>query len=280
MEEIMTNAWLQDSRTKIGEVYCPGGQESESNLPSHSITLSSSSSETAEQYSLFDPYMQGDTVTPCTRDVATSSDPTSVTSDCRSEGSAMSQALEELLIYKDTATWGIHQPGDISAALKSPAGEPLHQLPGWSQHDYMMEEWQQNSSCTSFKPQTEVADPLQHGPWMMDMPPGLAYSNLNPLESQIHVPFQFHSVGPVNQGFEEYHHEQRSSQILQKNSTEVAAANRKAAARKNRILLRQKSTPHQRGGSDSLGSPRALKKMNSTKLPREFLMCNYVQVIY
>ena len=301
----MAQAWLRDSRglvgTKIGEVYYSGGQESESSLsmkPSHNLdefnTPSSSStlsSETAEHYSFFDPYLQSDAVVPCKG--VTPSDLTSATSDCRSEaGSVISQVLEQLLTFKDTETWGMHPPGESGLALKVSAGEPLHQLPGWAQHDYMMEEWQQNSSCTSLvKPvaptsSVQSADLLHHGPWMMEMPAGtmtMLHSNLTPRLDQIHASFQHHlfdSIGAVP-GFEDSHlHELLCSPYHAgtRDMTEVPAATRKAAARKNRILLRQKSAPHQRGGTDTLGSPRALKKMNSTKIPREFLMCNYVQV--
>jgi hypothetical protein len=260
MEESMANAWLQDSRglvrTKIGEVYYSGCQESESSVslqPSHNIdefTPSSSStlsSETADQYSYFDPYLQIDTVA-CKGVTTTSSDP--ATSDCRSDGgSAMSQALEQL--------------------LKPTVGEPLHQLPGWAQHDYTMEEWQQNPSGKSLKPVVVVpppteTHPLHHRLWMMETPAGLtSYNSLTPLE-EIHAPFQnrlFHSAGPLP--------------VHTNTSTEMT---RKAAARKNRILVRQKSAPHQRGSTDSLGSSRGSKKTHSTKIPQEFLMCNYAQV--
>lgn len=288
----VTNLWLEDlrgfARTEIGDdVYFSAGQdqsESSSLQPSAAshmeFTNSSSStlsSETyAEPYAYFDPYMQTRMQTMAFKGVQAQDSYRD-----RSEGS-LSQVLEQLLPCRDAEShsqspWGIREEVDLTTS-----GEPLHQLPGWTQQNCMMEDWQLSSSCSlemessSTKP---VEIQLDHEPWMMEMP---SLCPTSPLEMSP-VSHLFH---PGNMFTSSEDHVEQSQQPRSPSltSNELVAANRKAAARKNRILLRQKSAPHQRGTSHAVqaangsGSPRPLKKAYSNKIPQELLLNTHVQV--
>jgi hypothetical protein len=267
MEESITNPWLEDLRgfvkTEIGDdMYFSVGQdqsESSSLQPPAALhmelTNSSSStlsSETAEPYAFFDPYMQT---------VAFKGVQAQDSYRHRSEGS-LSQVLEQVLTCSDP--------------------KPLHQLPGWTQHNCTMDDWQPSSSCmpeleSSSTKATEIL--LNHEPWMMEMPSLFPTSPLE-MSPGSHL---FHPASMVT-SFEDHVEQSQQPTSPSQTSNESIPVNRKAAARKNRILLRQKSAPHQRGTSHAVqaangsGSVRALKKTYSNKIPQELLMHAQVQV--
>jgi hypothetical protein len=287
MEESITNPWLEDLRgfvkTEIGDdMYFSVGQdqsESSSLQPPAALhmelTNSSSStlsSETAEPYAFFDPYMQT---------VAFKGVQAQDSYRHRSEGS-LSQVLEQVLTCSDPKSqsqspWGIHEEVDLTTS-----GEPLHQLPGWTQHNCTMDDWQPSSSCmpeleSSSTKATEIL--LNHEPWMMEMPSLFPTSPLE-MSPGSHL---FHPASMVT-SFEDHVEQSQQPTSPSQTSNESIPVNRKAAARKNRILLRQKSAPHQRGTSHAVqaangsGSVRALKKTYSNKIPQELLMHAQVQV--
>ena len=287
MEESITYPWLQDLRglvkTEVGDdVYISAGQdqsESSSLQPSvvshiefNNSSSSTLSSETAEPYAYFNPYMQT---------VAFKGIQSQDSYRDRSEGS-LSQVLEQILTCRDAECqsqrpWGIHEEVDLATSE-----EPLHQLPGWTQENCMMEDWQPSSRCT---PELEssstkaVETQLNHEPWMMEHLPSLYPAS--PLEMSP-VSDLFHP-GNMVASCEDHVDQSQQPKSPSLNSHELVAANRKAAARKNRILQRQKSAPHQRGASQAApangsGSPRTLKKTYSNKIPQELLMHAHVQV--
>lgn len=289
MEENIANPWLQDLRglvrTEVGDdvYFSTRLDQAESSIlhPSAASPMEFSSlipsmllSETAEPYAYIDPYMQTVTAFKGVQAQNPYRDP--------SEGS-LSQVIEQLLTCRDTegqsqSPWGVHQVVDMATS-----GEPLHQLPGWTQPNGMIDDWQPRPSCTpELENSSTKAVEIQsdHGPWMMETLPSL-YST-SPLEMSP-VSHLFH---PGNMFTNSEDHVEKSQQPRSPShaSNELVASNRKAAARKNRILLRQKSAPHQRGTSNAVqaangsGSARVLKKTCSNKIPQELLMHTHVQV--
>lgn len=273
MEKNIANIWLQDARglvrAKVGDEaffsYCQELESTSLRTPAASpieLTSSKSSTETAEHYDYFDPYLQTEALKGSTQDPT--ADPISICS----EGS-ITQALEQLLTCKDVletqTSWEVdHQKDEL----------PLHQLPGWTQQDCsLMEDWQQNLSCSMSHLESEsssslIGDTPNHGRQMItETPVGL----FDPTTEDIFPPANHLSQSATVMSF-------LGDQILRRPSHIISS--KVAAARRHRILLRQKSAPHQRGPSHSNGSgssPRALKKMYVTKLAKE-LTCSNGQV--
>ncbi|KAG0600318.1 hypothetical protein M758_11G023800 [Ceratodon purpureus] len=277
MEESIANPWLEDLRdfARTDDEYFPAGQnqlESRSLQPSAASHLEFSNSSsptflcgTAEPYAYFDPYLQTHMQTMAFKGVQ-------VHDSFRDKGEGpLSQALEQLL------PCSIH--GEVYSGT---SGEPLHQLPGWTQHNGMMEDWNPSSSC-SLGMESSSTKPaklqINHEPWMMEMPSLCPTSSLemSPVNHLFHPDNMFTS-------FEDHAEQSQRPRSASYNSNEPVAVNRKAAARKNRILLRQKSAPHQRVTSqcavqdaNGSGSPRPSKKAYSNKIPQELLMNINVQ---
>ncbi|XP_024358637.1 uncharacterized protein [Physcomitrium patens] len=270
MEKNIANIWLQDARglvrAKVGDEaffsYCQELESTSLRTPAASpieLTSSKSSTETAEHYDYFDPYLQTEALKGSTQDPT--ADPISICS----EGS-ITQALEQLLTCKDVletqTSWEVdHQKDEL----------PLHQLPGWTQQDCsLMEDWQQNLSCSMSHLESEsssslIGDTPNHGRQMItETPVGL----FDPTTEDIFPPANHLSQSATVMSF-------LGDQILRRPSHIISS--KVAAARRHRILLRQKSAPHQRGPSHSNGSgssPRALKKMYVTKLAKELTCSN------
>nr|XP_024402135.1 putative B3 domain-containing protein Os04g0676650 isoform X1 [Physcomitrium patens] len=279
MEESIAITWPQDlrgfGRGKLGDkAYLSFGPEPESsNLPTSvrsytEFTTSDSSTGTTADCDYFDPFLQTDMWKELTPD------PTADTiGNCSNE--SVSPILEQLLTCKDTlesqSLWGIDQ---------QQVGMLPHETQEWTQPDCsLMDDWNQNFNCGSTDVECESSmqpteNQLGHVPaWMTEMPAG-SYSSTSP--GIISTANQLMQSSMI-MSFQEDQQLKRPSCTT---SGKVAAANSKAAARKHRIFLRQKSAPHHRNISHASGrssSPRELKKIHPTKLPKEFLMWSNFQ---